>query len=185
MLSPPMKTSRPWPVRFRVSKLLVSASAALMIAVLIAFHAFLLWQRLLDLSLLKPGPAIRWLATAALLVGLYRLHRQGASLIRGRNAAVIWLLVLLLHASFWGPLADPASTTDGWTTTGLLFALPAFTIVLGVVFPTIRKLLARTLGSSRLRDLPYVAFAWHSQSFVTRAGCLPCLACRPPPGASQ
>ncbi len=57
--------------------MLVSASAALLISSLIAFHALLLWQRVLDLSLFKPVPAIRWLATAALLVGLYRLHRQG------------------------------------------------------------------------------------------------------------
>lgn len=185
MLSPSMKTSRPWPVCSRAIKVLFSASAALMSAVVIGFHVFLLWQRVVDLSLFKPGPAIRWLATAALLLGLYRLHRQGASLIRGRNATVIWLLVLLLHASFWGPLADPIPASEGWTTTGLLFALPAITIILGGVFPTIRKLLARVFARSRIRDLPSVELDWNSQSFATRAGCLPSLACRPPPSPIQ
>jgi len=180
-----MKTSRPWPAHPRAGKVLVSASAALLISFLIAFHAFLLWQRVLDLSLFKPGPAIRWLATAALLVGLYRLHRQGASLIRGRNAAVIWLLVLLLHASFWVPLADLSSTSDGRIGTGLLFALPAITIVLGFVFPSIRKLLARALEHADFGDLPVVAFVGDSQSFALRAGFLPALACRPPPALSQ
>jgi hypothetical protein len=181
MLSPPMRTSRPWPARAGVRKILLSASAALLISLLFAFHALLLWQRVLDLSLFKPVPAIRWLATAALLIGLYRLRRRGVSLLRGRKAVVLWLLVLLLLVSFWGPLPAATSTFEGWAGSGLLLALPAISIVLGLISPSIWKLLARARALRASRDLPKVAFVRHSQSYATRAGVLPILSCRPPP----
>jgi len=176
-----MRTSRPLPAHSRARKLLASISATLLIALLIAFHAVLLWQRVLDLSLFKPVPAIRWLATAALLIGLYRLHCRGVSLFRGRSELVLWLLVLLLHVSFWGPLTEPSSTCDVWTGTGLLLALPAITIVLGVLLPSIWKFLARALEPAESRDLPEVGSARHSQTYATRIGVLPILSCRPPP----
>jgi hypothetical protein len=185
MLSPPMKTSRPSPARSRAHRLLISASAVLLILGLAAFHAILLWQRVLDLSLFKPIPAIRWLATAALIVSLYRLHRQGVSLVRGRSAVVLWLLVLVLHVSFWVPLADASPTCDGWTGAGLLLALPAFSVVLGLVSPSIRRLLARALDVVEHCDLPRVVFTIYSQAFAVRAGHLPSLACRPPPAFAQ
>ncbi len=125
MLSQPMRMSRPSPAHSRGRRLLVSLSATLLTALLIAFHAVLLWQRVLDLSLFKPVPAIRWLATAALLIGLYRLRRRGVSPLRGRTAIVLWLLVLLLHVSFWGPLPAATSTFEDWAAGGLLLALPA------------------------------------------------------------
>lgn len=176
-----MKTSRPLPAHARARKILVSASATLLVFFLIAFHAILLWQRVLDLSLFKPVPAIRWLATAALLVGLYRLHRRGVSLLQGRSAIVLWLLILLLHVSFWAPLPELSSACDDWTGAGLLLALPAITIVLGIISPSIRKLLVRVLESAVFRDFPRVAFIGDRQSYVIRAGFLPTLSCRPPP----
>lgn len=181
MLSPPMRTSRPSLARSRARKMLASASAALLISLLTLFHAVLLWQRVLDLSLFKPVPAIRWLATVALLVGVYRLHRRGVSPVRGRGAVVLWLLVLLLHVSFWGPLADPSSTGEGLTGTSLLLALPAFTVVLGFIVPAIRRVLARALLGGGPCDLPCVAYARESQSYAVHAGFLPILSCRPPP----
>lgn len=181
MLSPPMRTSRPLSARSRARKMLATASAALALLILGGFHAILLWQRLLDLSLFRPVPAIRWLATAAMLVGLYRLHRRGVSLIRGRHALVFWLLVLLLHASFWGPLADPSTGYEGWTGTGLLLGLPAFTVVLGLLTRAIRRLIARAAQSDGIRDLPGVASATDRQTYTSRTGFLPTLACRPPP----
>jgi len=185
MLSLPMRTLRPLPVHSRGRKLLVSLSATLLTALLIAFHAVLLWQRVLDLSLFKPVPAIRWLATAALLIGLYRLRRRGVYLLRGRTAIVLWLLVLLLHVSFWGPLPAATSTCEGWAGTGLLLALPAISIILGNISPSIRKLLARAYELSRSCDLSSIAFVGGSQSYALRAGVLPILACRPPPVVFQ
>ena len=184
MLSPPIRTSRPLLVPSRLGKVLVSASAALLVALLFAFHAFLLWQRVLDLSLFRPVPAIRWLATAALLIGLYRLRRQGVSLLRGRSAIVLWLLVLLLHVSFWGPLAENTSTDDVWSSGGWLLALPAISVVLGIIFPAIRRWLAIAVDSTRFCDLPNVAFAEDRQSYASRVGHLPVLSCRPPPALS-
>lgn len=184
MLSQPMRMSRPSPAHSRGRKLLVSLSATLLTALLIAFHAVLLWQRVLDLSLFKPVPAIRWLATAALLIGLYRLRRRGVSPLRGRTAIVLWLLVLLLHVSFWGPLPAATSTFEDWAGAGLLLALPAITIVLGLIFPSIWKLLARAHESVESRGLPDVAFVRDSQSYAIRAGFLPLLSCRPPPAFS-
>jgi len=183
MLSPPMRTPCPSFAPAKARKVLVSASATLLISFLIAFHAVLLWQRVLDFSLFRPVPAIRWLATVALLVALYRLHRRGVSLFRGRGAVVAWLLVLLLHVSFWGPLADPSSTSDGWGGPGLLLVLPAVTTVLGLVSPWIRRILTRILRDAEFRDLPFVATLDDSQSYVVRAGLLPALACRPPPAS--
>jgi hypothetical protein len=153
----------------------------LLTALLIAFHAVLLWQRVLDLSLFKPVPAIRWLATAALLIGLYRLRRRGGSPLRGRAAIVLWLLVLLLHVSFWGPLPAATSTFEDWAAGGLLLALPAIFIVFGIISPSIRKQLARALENAEPGELPEGAFVEYRQSYVTRAGVLPSHSCRPPP----
>lgn len=185
MLSPPMRTSRPSPAHSRMRKMLISASATLLIAFLIAFHAVLLWQRVLDLSLFKPVPAIRWLATAALLVGLYRLHRQGVSLVRGRSAVVLWLLVLVLHVSFWGPLTEPSATCDGWIGPGMLLALPAISIILGIISPAIRRLLAKAFESAVLRRPPDRSLFGDRQAYTIRAGFLPTLSCRPPPALSH
>ena len=176
-----MKTSRPLSARSRARTMLAAASGVMALLVLGGFHAILLWQRLLDFSLFRPVPAIRWLATAALMIGLYRLHRRGISFIRGRHALVFWLLVLLLHAGFWGPLADPSTSCEGWTGTGLLLGLPAFTVVLGLLTPIFRRLIARALQGLGLRDLPYVAPTLERQSHAVRAGFLPSLSCRPPP----
>ncbi len=183
MLSPPMRTARPAPSPGRVRRLLISVSATLLIAFLTAFHAVLFWQRILDLSLFEPVPALRWLATVALLYGLWRLHRRGVSLLRGRGAVVLWLLILLLHVSFWGPLAEPTTASGGWAGTGLLLALPALPIILGAIFPTIRKLLARVFLLSPASGLPESGVITDNQSHLIRAGVLPALSCRPPPPA--
>lgn len=181
MLSPPTRTSRPV-ANARARKLLVSLSATLLISFLAAFHAVLLWQRVIDLSLFRPIPAIRWLATLAFLVALYRLHRGGVSLVKGRSALVFWLLVLLLHVGFQGPLASPAADLQELTGgAGLLLALPAITVTLGCFFPAIRRLLARVFKGLGLCDLPYVAPLRDSQAYSGRAGFLPILCCRPPP----
>lgn len=177
MLSPLMTNSRPEPVPSRVRQILGLTSLGL----LVAFHAVLFWERLANSTLFEPVPAIRWLATIALMAVLYRLHRSGISLLRGRGALVFWLLVLLLHVSFWGPLADPKSTREGWSGSGLLLALPAFTIILySMAFP-LRRLLARLLRGPTPNELRSVGWRVPSQSFAQRAGFLPSLACRPPP----
>ncbi len=71
---------------------------------LIALHAWVLWQRVAEGAMADGQVAVRWLGTAALLVIAGWLHRQGVSLVRGRQAGVFWLAVLLLHAGLPAPL---------------------------------------------------------------------------------
>ena len=179
MSKTPQSAVGPKPAPSRIRQVLGLAS----VGFLVAFHVLLLWERLVESTLFEPVPAIRWLATLALMLGVYRLHRNGVSLLRGRGALVLWLLVLLLHASFWGPLADPGVTADGWTGSGLLLALPALTIVLGRLASVIQRLLARLFGQSDLQSLTPIDWQAGRQSFTVRAGFLPSLACRPPPTA--
>jgi hypothetical protein len=69
-----------------------------LVAVLTGFHLILLGARVADGSVLDPAVAVEWVTGLALLLGLVRLHRLGLSVVRGRNALILWLLVLLLHA---------------------------------------------------------------------------------------
>lgn len=177
MLPQPMKTHRLSTAPSRVRQVLGLAS----VGFLIAFHAILLWERLADSTLFEPVPAIRWLATVALIALLFRLHRRGVSLLQGRGALVLWLLVLLLHVSFWGPLADPTISCEGWGGPGLLLALPALTIILGGVSPSLRRILARLLSDPDSGGLRAVGWLPQGQTFAKTTGFLPALACRPPP----
>jgi hypothetical protein len=177
MFRPLIKASRPRPTTSTWRRALGWASVGL----LVAFHAVLLWQRLVESTLLQPVPAIRWLATVGLAAALYKLHRNGVSLLRGRGAVILWLLVLLLHVSFWGPMTDTASTYEGWSGPGLLLALPALTIILGKVSSVLRRILARLLGEMQSGYGTPVGTPLGSQSFAERTVFLPVLACRPPP----
>lgn len=179
MLRPPMKTHRKSTAPSRVRQVLGLAS----VGFLIAYHAVLLWERLADSTLFEPIPAIRWLATVALIALLVRLHRKGVSLLRGRGALVLWLLVLLLHASFWGPLADPTMSCEEWGGPGLLLALPALTIILGGESRSLRRLLVRLLSDAKSCGLTAIGWLPRRQSFAVTVESLPALACRPPPAS--
>lgn len=163
-----------------IRRLIVSGAGALLFAYLAAFHALLLWQRILNLSLFEPVPALRWLATLALLVALFRLRHQGVSLVRGRRALVVWLLILLLHVCFWGPLSDSTFAAER-PSPDLLLVMPAA----GALTALVSFLLLKALGRIRLEsarfDFPKAIPTRDSQSYSLRAGFLPSIACRPPP----
>lgn len=61
-----------------------------------AFHLWLFGQQASE-GQLAYAESVRWLTAAGLIAGLAVLHRQGASLIRGRRATAIWVLAALLH----------------------------------------------------------------------------------------
>ena len=110
------KSSRRLLSAFRRRVLLGTLAAALVL-----FHAGLLWQRVVDQSLLQPAVGLRWaLSLAILLVGL-RLRRAGLSLLTGRPAIGLWAVVLLLHAGGVPVAADPLATTPAGLVTIPLF----------------------------------------------------------------
>jgi len=117
----------------------VGRTAALL---LLGFHAWLLWQRLSGGSLLEPAIALRWAAALPMVAGLLLLRRYGASLFRGRRAAVLWLLVAVLHWSGAAPgTVDELSRAPHW-----LF-VPAAAAPLALAL----GLLAAALGAARRR----------------------------------
>ena len=69
-----------------------------LVSFLTAFHLLLLWNRVVDGSVLDPAVAVEWVIGLTLLLGLMRLQRSGSSLMKGKGALILWLLVLLLHA---------------------------------------------------------------------------------------
>lgn len=165
----------------RFHGLVVRAALSLLVALLIAFHGLLLWQRIVDLTLFQPIPALRWLATLAVLVGIWRLWRRGDSLVRGRRAGVLWLLVLLLHVSLLAPSGGSEALLDARPdASGLLLVLPVATVAVALWRLVLRGRLRRVRfgapspGSTLARS----PFPPH---FACLAGFLPSLACRPPP----
>jgi len=93
------RVTRPPRARRRASHgaRLISVGAALGVVLLLIQHALLLEQRIEDGSLLDPTVLGRWLVGLALTVGMLALRRAGLSLVRGRQAGVLWLAVLVLH----------------------------------------------------------------------------------------
>lgn len=163
-------------------RLLPVAPSVIAAVILVAYHLVLLWHRLTDLSLLQPAVAVRWIVTVGLLIGLRRMQVAGLPLLWGRRALAFWLLVLLLHVSFLGPLSTEASASGDWSTgVGLALVLPAAApLVLLSTFLLACWLAARaTVATSR--PLQLLAFSIASAEHPSRGGWLPSLSSRPPP----
>ncbi len=165
--------------RFR--GLVVRATLSLLVVLLTAFHGLLLWQRIVDLTLFQPIPALRWLATLAVLVGIWRLRRRGDSLVRGRRAGVLWLVVLLLHVSLLAPSGGSEALLDARPDeSGLLLVLPAAAVAIALWSLVFRGRLRRgRFGAPSPASVP--ARSPFPPHFACLAGFLPGLACRPPP----
>lgn len=79
------------------------------LVLLAGFHAWLFGDHLIAGSVFDPLVALRWAAGGVLLFAFLWLRRRGVSLVCGRRAIVLWLLVAVLHAhAAWTP-ADAAS----------------------------------------------------------------------------
>ncbi|HPA94796.1 MAG TPA: hypothetical protein PLT41_01815 [Thermoanaerobaculia bacterium] len=123
---------------------------------LVLLHLGLLWSRLADLSLWRPEVGLRWLG-ALLLLGAGALHRRrGHSLLRGRGALALWILVLLLHAGSSPATARPLPPSGHPPEAPrLLWALPlALAAVAFSLAAAIRRTpaLADPAAANRLRD---------------------------------
>jgi hypothetical protein len=86
----------------RLSRLI----AALGVAALLLFHCWILFERIQDHSISRPGVMVHWLLAAGLLSAALIYRRLGFSLIRGKKAGVFWALVLLLHMASGGALPE-------------------------------------------------------------------------------
>jgi hypothetical protein len=89
------------------------------------FHLRLFWQRLSDQTVLEPWVAGKWLISALLVIGLWRLKAAGFRLFSEKRAGVIWLLALLLHVQLPVVPVSMAPAASGVEPIGLLLALPA------------------------------------------------------------
>ena len=94
----------------KVLRRIFAAASGITVALIAVFHLQLLWERLVNLSSLEPEVAIRWLLTMVVVAALVGLWKRGISLIWGRPALVLWILILLIHVQ--GPIGGPLDVTD-------------------------------------------------------------------------
>ncbi|MCZ6506759.1 MAG: hypothetical protein O7A98_03465 [Acidobacteria bacterium] len=136
-------------------------------AALVLFHGQLLWHRWADGSLADLGVAAQWLASALLVVALVLVYRRNASLFRGREAAVVWVLVALLHGMAAVPTTQIPIVPEPWLMVPLgLLAASALAHVL------VRKRALPTSASSPRRvsaALPAAVLAGHGGVLGPRA----------------
>lgn len=141
------------------------------------FHVRLFWQRLSDQSVLEPVVAAKWLVTALVLYGLWRLKAGGHRLLAGRRAGVFWLVALLLHVQL--PVAPAAELTES-AELGWLFALPATVSVGAAVALALGLVLALRARASARPPRVALEISTHRLGRPV-AGSLPGLLSRPPP----
>jgi hypothetical protein len=65
---------------------------------LAAFHGWLLAVQVLNGEIAEPWLALRWAGAIFIAAGFAHLRRSGRSVLRGRRAVALWLMVALLHA---------------------------------------------------------------------------------------
>jgi len=127
------------------------------VAVLLGFHVQLFLRHLHDGRLLDPETAFRWVAGFVLAAGLLAVWRAGLGVVSSRQAAVVWVLVALLHASATLPserASEPLAPSQGL---GLFFVLPTATAGMAVAgWYWLRR-------SKRPKNLQ--AALWHLRSF--------------------
>jgi len=99
------------------------------VALLAAFHLWLLGNQWWTGQLAQVDVVLRWLMAAGLVAGLAQLRRRGVPVLFGRQAVAVWLLAALLH----GPAL--ANDLDGFATPALPEAVA--TIAATVVGPAL------------------------------------------------
>jgi hypothetical protein len=145
---------------------------------LVGFHAVLLLADLDGGRLVDPAVAAQWIVAGILFAALVTFWRLGVPLLWGRKAAVLWVLVLLLHGVAQPP-ADAALSAGSDATAGTL----------GLVFLPVLAGGIATLALAAARRLPTHA-RQHAHTFLRRrdvaarrpsGGFTLLLAARPPP----
>jgi hypothetical protein len=153
----------------------VQALGQLVFALLVLFHAWLLWTHIVAGKAFEPSTALRWLVAVGVLAGFRALSRHGVPLL-GRRAVILWLLVILLHCqAVW--TGDVVTAELALPET--IHALSQLTSSIGVLGAVIVALFsahaAVILGLSRAVAAPTIVAGLPSSGFTFR------FAPRPPP----
>jgi hypothetical protein len=152
------------------------AAGAIAAAALAIFHVSLFWSRIADGQLLDPMIAARWIGGGGLVAALVALRRRGVSLLGGRQALIVWLLVVLLHWSVTPRIdvGDPGQST----TTEVTFVLPS---TAAAAFVGIGLLLA-TFAARRFHPaLTFLCMVEPDATGSVLTGWTPAAAARAPP----
>lgn len=150
---------------------------------LVLFHLRLLWLRVSDQTVLEPWIAAKWLASALLVVALWRLKVAGRRLFTGKRAAVIWLVALLLHVQL--PVAPSAASplTGALEPGSWLMALPVG-VSMGAALALALALGLALLAAATPRRAVTGLRASTLRLGAPLAGASPTLVSRPPPAVS-
>jgi hypothetical protein len=154
----------------------VRALGRIAFALLVAFHAWLLWTEIGAGTLFEPQVALRWLVSGGVLVGFRSLNRLGLPLFFGRRAVVLWLLVILIHChAAW--TGGAAGLDLGVPET--VGALAQITGSLGVLGALAIVLLAACAGDAQVRRPVFIRTG--AVAGLPSDGFTFCFAPRPPP----
>ena len=150
-----------------------------LLAILLAFHAWLLVTSISSGRVLDVGVAVRWLAGLGISGAFVALWRLGVPLVRGRKALVLWVLVAVLHAHAFASAPTTLDTESPTAHTLISLAVQlggplasAFGLILAICLvraarPLVRRRLVLVLTSDTLAHV--------------RAGGICIAAPRPPP----
>jgi hypothetical protein len=89
---------------------------------LIVFHVWLFWNRWETGRLADPEIAARWAGSVLLIIALAALKGRRISLVRGRQALVVWTLVAFVHLGAHNPAI---SYSFAPSSPGVLFVIPS------------------------------------------------------------
>lgn len=148
---------------------------------LVGFHVWLLWEHAASGRLFEPAVALRWSLGLGLFGAILALRAVGVPALFGRRAAVLWVLVSVLHwhamsARVPSPsdagLGLPAEVVVAATATALGAALGL--VLIGALVARRREWVAPTrrwlVRTTPMRITPSLAH-------------LRVVGCRPPPSA--
>lgn len=118
---------------------------------LVLLHGQLLWQRWVDGSLVDLGVIAQWSASGLLVAALVSLRRRHGSIFHGRQAAVLWILVALLHALAGVPVAQMLAAPAPW------MAVPLGLVAVGGLLWGLGRRYDGTALAAALRAAPATA----------------------------
>jgi hypothetical protein len=111
----------------------------------VLFHGKLLWDRWADGSLANGRVLAQWLAAALLVAGLAVVYRKQGRLFRTREAAVLWILVVLLHAVAGVPVVQMLATPTA------ILVLPLGLLAATILAGSFGRRFAAPLATTRRR----------------------------------